>query len=146
MNFFDFSETLEKYTVEKFIDDFTDDLASEKQITEIQESQWDEGKDGNGNLLGLYSKTTEILSFGRKKAGTPYNIFDTGETRKNLYLFPEVKNKDVLFNFDTQSAAMPNLLELVGPRLLGLAPKNQDRFTEIAQETAIKILNTNLKL
>jgi hypothetical protein len=146
MNFFDFASNLEKYTTDKFVDDLMESLEKDKEVIEIQESQWDEGKDGDGNLLGLYSKATEILSFGRKKAGTPYNIFETGETRRNLYLFPEKKGDSLLFNFDTKSAAMPDLLQLIGNRLLGLAPKNQDKFTEIAQETAIELLNKNLKL
>ena len=33
---------------------------------------------------GVYSATTEYLSKGRKKAGTPYTLFDTGEFFKSF--------------------------------------------------------------
>ena len=36
------------------------------------------GTDINGNVIGYYSPTTEILSGGEKKAGKPYNLKDTG--------------------------------------------------------------------
>ena len=33
----------------------------------------------DGNIIGRYSRATEFLSNGRKREGTPYTFFDTGE-------------------------------------------------------------------
>jgi|TARA_R100000084_G_scaffold38927_1_gene15681 hypothetical protein len=37
-------------------------------------------------IIGYYSPLTEILSGGRKKAGSPYNLFDTGAFYRSMFV------------------------------------------------------------
>ena len=62
----------------------------ESEIIAIEKNRIEnQSKDINGNSLGFYSKATEILSKGRKKAGEPFNAYDTGDLLNNAY-FQEV--------------------------------------------------------
>jgi len=62
------------------------DLKAEivRMITEDQLCQ--QGVDGNDRIIGYYSPTTEQLSRGRKKAGKPYTLFDTGEFYRSIFV------------------------------------------------------------
>ena len=37
-----------------------------------------EGVDTEGNIIGVYSPATELITNGRKKAGEPFDLYDTG--------------------------------------------------------------------
>ena len=45
-----------------------------------------DGEDGNGNVIGFYSKATEIITQGRKIEGQPYNLFDTGDFYESMFV------------------------------------------------------------
>lgn len=48
-------------------------------ITEGQPtSQLEKGIGGDGDIIGVYSLATEFITNGKKKAGEPYNLLDTG--------------------------------------------------------------------
>ena len=146
MNLFEFVENLNKYTVDQFLDDLQISLEKNEYVLALQKQQWNEGLDSDGNILGRYSKATEIITEGRKKAGELFDINDTGETRRKLVLYGQQESNDLLFYFDDDSKAMPELLEIIGQRLFGLQDKNMSQFIMIAQTTAIDLLNKNLKL
>jgi hypothetical protein len=146
MNFFEFAENLNKYTADQFLDDLQISLEKNEYVLALQRQQWNEGLDSNGNILGRFSKATEIITDGRKKAGELFDINETGETRRKLVMYGERKNNDLLFYFDSDSRALPELLERIGNRLFGLQDKNMGQFIAIAQQTAIELLNKNLKL
>lgn len=44
------------------------------------------GIDSEGNVIGLYSKVTEIISKGIKVAGTHYTLYDDGDLQRTLYV------------------------------------------------------------
>jgi len=146
MNFFEFSNNLKRYPANQFLFDLQDDLSSNDEAINLQKEQWQEGEDSNGKLLGRYSLMTEMLSDGRKKAGDPYTLYDTGDFYKQTKLFSGVKSNDLMFTIDSNGINKPKLLQKLGDRIFGLQPKNKERFTAIAVEKAIQILNTNLKL
>ena len=146
MNFFEFANNLKQYPITKFIDDLHISLEKNQYINALQKQQWNEGLDKDGNILGRYSKATEIITDGRKKAGELFDINDSGETRRKLELFASQENQDLLFYFDSDSKALPDLLQRIGKRLFGLSDKNISQFVMIAQNTAIELLNNNLKL
>lgn len=53
----------------------------------IQEDQlYRKGIDENGDIIGFYSRMTEILSRGRKREGTPFTLFDTGEFYRSMFV------------------------------------------------------------
>lgn len=48
-------------------------------ITEGQpSSQLAKGLDADGDIIGVYSRATEIITGGKKKAGSPFTLKDTG--------------------------------------------------------------------
>lgn len=68
----------------------------DSELIKIQQDRiFNESKDIFGNALGFYSKATEILSKGRKKAGEPFTGFDTGEFFKGFYGY--YSNEEVQF-------------------------------------------------
>lgn len=146
MNFFEFAESMESYPAEKWLDDIQIEVENNQFEKQLQLQQWNMGEDSNGDILGRYSKTTEELSDGRKKWGETYDINETGQTRRNLQLYGDQSNNDILFYFDSKSAALPGLMERIGDRLFGLQDKNIGQFTDIAQNIAVDLLNTNLNL
>ena len=146
MNFFEFAENINRYSVDKLVDDIQIAIEKNAKVLELQKNQWQEGKDSNGNLLGLYSYATEILSGGRKKKGEPFDLYDTGDFYKKTNLFGEQKNNDITFFFDSDGTNAGKLLERLGERIFGLQQKNIDITTEIVQETMCDLINKNLKL
>lgn len=108
-------------TVKKLLDRL---IRAEKQIdsdfeailkileTEILDLNRDEqlfkkGIGTDGKLLGVYSKATEDITEGRqgvgfpKRAGSPYNLFNTGEMFKSFALRP---GKDSFSIINTSSS------------------------------------------
>lgn len=147
MNFFDFASNLNKYTSSQLLDDLQENLEKTPEATDLIKQQWNEGIGSDGKILGRYTKATEEISGGLKKFGTTYDIFQTGETRRKLTLFGFQKSGDIDFLFESDSQAMPSLLERIPAEiLLGYTQKDKERFTTIAVEKAIQLLNTNLKL
>jgi hypothetical protein len=155
MNFFQFADDLKKYPSSNFIDDLVISLDESEEATNLQISQWQDGRDSNGQTLGYYKPLTEILSGGRKKAGELYNLNDSGDLYKQTSLWSRQSGIDVLFHFDSLSKNKEKLFRTLRresndtydpENIFGLQPKNKERLTAIAVEKAIQILNTNLKL
>ena len=146
MNFFEFAENLQNYSASDLLDDLQTELEGNPYAKALQLQQWNLGEDSEGRILGIYTKTTEILSGGRKKAGETYDIFDTGVTRRNTNLFGLQVNGDIDFWFDSESPAMAGLMEKIGDRMFGLQDKNLGQLAEIAQDVAVDLLNINLNL
>ncbi len=146
MNLFEFAENIQNYSTDKFMNDLSAELDSNQEVLDLQLSQWDKGEDSNGQVLGYYTKMTEILSGGKKKEGDRYNLLDTGSFRASTYLLPMEKSNDLVFDFDSSDSKTSELIEKIGPSIFGLQDKNIERFTLIAIEKAKQILNTNLKL
>jgi len=93
--------------------------------------------DSNGEDLysiyhesSVYSKTTEILSQGRKIAGTPYTLFDTGEFFKSFDVILHSEgfeiDADPIKNGGQYSGT--NLFLEYGEDILGLTDENMDKF------------------
>lgn len=145
MNFFEFAENLNKYTTSRFVYDLQTELERNNEAIQLQKDQWAKGKDAHGIILGLYSRGTESIN-PNKKAGTPFTLFDTGDFYQQTHLFGNIKDNDLLFNFDSDGTNTYKLITRLGERIFGLQDQNKDQFTQIAQTTAIDLLNKNLKL
>jgi hypothetical protein len=61
---------------------------TKKQVLEwIQKDQLTrQGVDADGNVLGYYSRLTEIISRGRKQEGDHYTLEDTGDFYKSMFI------------------------------------------------------------
>ena len=151
MNFFEYANNVLAFNPDKFLFEIENEIERMPEVTDLQKKQWLEGKDAKGNSLPLYSKLTETLSGGRKKAGTPFTLLDTGDLHKKTKIFGNRKDGDLFMNFESDS---PNLLKvLANPKLLndperifGLQPKNRELLQEIVQQIARKTLKKTLKL
>jgi hypothetical protein len=59
----------------------------ESELLELNKNQLENNsQDIFGNPIGFYSKATEILSKGRKKAGEPFTGKDTGDFFKGFFM------------------------------------------------------------
>lgn len=155
MNLFQFADNLKKYSANDFVDDLSISLDESKEVNNLQISQWQDGRDSNGQTLGYYKPLTEILSGGRKKAGELYNLNDSGDLYKQTSLWSNQNGIDVLFHFDSLSKNKEKLFRTLRresndtydpENIFGLQPKNKEKFTAIAVEKAIQILKINLKI
>jgi hypothetical protein len=48
----------------------------------------DKGVDEDGDIIGLYSRATELMSGGRKKEGDPFDLNDTGAFYQSMSATP----------------------------------------------------------
>lgn len=112
-NFLQSQQQAKKLTPQKittdlfnFIRTIERELAAYNVATLFEESQ-----DVNGKPIGFYSPGTEIITDGRKKAGEPFDLKETGEFLEGIFarvdkdsIFFDTKDpkkKDVLFNLLT---------------------------------------------
>lgn len=99
----------------------------EKELIRLNtKEQLFKGVDAKGKKLfskrtkrGVYSPLTELLSGGKKKAGTHYTLEDTGDFYKGLYI--EIKSNKVLFS--SRDSKAPLLVADFGD-IFGLTDKN----------------------
>lgn len=146
MTFFEFANNVKDFSIDKFENELIALIESSEKIKELQESQFDEGLDSGGNLLGRYSKLTQILSGGKKVFGEPYNLLDTGDFRNKLKINTIKKSDDLSFFFDSDGKNTNSLLDLIGKRIFGLQQKNIDTLTSEAKIFAIDVILKNYKL
>lgn len=147
MNLFEFAYNLSIYDSSKFLNDLAESLATNENVNDLQRQQWKEGEDFEGNILGIYSKMTEELSMGKKKAGDPYDLLDTGDFYSKTHIFNDKSETNLLLNFNSIGARNTGeLLKKIGPRIFGLQKESIIKLTSIAQISANQLLSTNLKI
>ena len=100
-----------------------------KIIGWIQKDQLLKGIDEDGDIMGLYSKWTEIIN-PKKIAGTPYTLFDTGAFYKSMFI-------DVLTDFFVVDAdpikideegKKTDLFKVYGDGIVGLTEESLDKL------------------
>lgn len=70
-------------------------------ITEGQPtSQLEKGIGADGQIIGVYSLATEAITGGRKKAGSPYNLKDSGFYYDSHEIRPFVGGFDIIADSD----------------------------------------------
>ncbi len=104
----------------------------------------DKGIDAQGEIIGRYSKATEIISGGLKKEGEPYNLLDTGSFFRSMFI-------DVLENsieIDASSGTFRKMQEQNWWRIsiLGLTTDNLDEYVELLKENYIELTRQTLGL
>jgi hypothetical protein len=83
-----------------FVLTFRDQKLRDLVLSLNKEGQLRVGQAADGSTLPLYSRTTEIISGGRKRAGTPYTLFDTGQFYQSFNLL--VTGQYLTIDADTQ--------------------------------------------
>lgn len=83
-----------------------------------------DSEDVEGNPIGFYSPATEAITEGRKKAGDPFNLFDTGEFLPSI--FAKVEQESIFF--DAKDPKTPEVLSnLLTTDIFGLNDEDLQR-------------------
>lgn len=86
----------------------------------------DDSKDVFGKPIGFYSKTTEIMSGGKKRAGQPFTGYDTGAWLESFYLVQSSKGFS-FFAKDYKTGLILKSDNWLSHDLFGLSDKNLKR-------------------
>ena len=81
------NKTLILSDAEAWIKSIDQNLKRSIVVDWIQRDQlFNKGVNSLNAVIGYYSPLTEILSGGRKKAGEKYNLFDTGDFYRSMFV------------------------------------------------------------
>lgn len=105
-----------------FIRTIEKELAAYNRATLFEESQ-----DVDGKPIGFYSPGTEIITDGRKKAGEPFNLFETGFFLESI--FAKVQAESIFFgsNDPKLNEIFQNLLT---ENIFGLQDDDLNKFIQ----------------
>ena len=92
----------------------------------------DEGIDGNGNFIGFYTEATEQISNGRKRAGDPYTLNDTGAFYRSMFV--TVLKDSILIDGDYAKMENQDWWKI---DILGLIPENLELYATNIKENYI---------
>ena len=102
------------------------------------------GKDGTDSLgaqLGIYSPATEVISKGRKKAGSHITLNDTGAFWDSW----RVQVNEAFIDIDANPLKDDtNLFDEYGIDILGLTPENLEILIDESKKLYIQWLRRNL--
>lgn len=100
-----------------------------------------EGVDENNEIIGTYSYMTELISGGRKQEGDPYNLNDTGEFFRSMYI--KVLADSIIIDANYQKMEDKDWWSI---SILGLTQENLDKYAEMVKENYIKYARKILEL
>jgi hypothetical protein len=100
-------------------------LIQDKQLIE-------KGVDSQGLQIGTYSYWTEILSEGRKQEGDPYDLNDTGEFFRSMFV--QVLRDGIVINADYAKMQNQDWWDL---NILNLTEENLSKYVEKIKENYI---------
>jgi hypothetical protein len=105
---------------------FFDEGTKKEIIDWVQNDQLrKEGVAADGEVIGYYSFVTEIITRGRKQQGDKYNLFDTGEFYRSMFVL--VLQDSIIVKGDGQKGN-ENLFEKYGSNIISLTDANKSRL------------------
>ncbi len=131
---------------------------NEQILTQLQKDQWSEGKDKNGQIIGVYSEYTEKVAkesgINNKIAGQPYNLDWTGQLKRQTDIKTRTVTNDVLVQIDSSSPTLLPLFETIekygflsNPNtIFGYQPQKKDVVINIIKTTALSKLKRKLNV
>ena len=117
-----------------------------------------EGKDKNGQIIGVYSEYTEKVAkesgINNKIAGQPYNLDWTGQLKRQTDIKTRTVTNDVLVQIDSSSPTLLPLFETIekygflsNPNtIFGYQPQKKDVVINIIKTTALSKLKRKLNV
>lgn len=134
------SNNLKSKAVEK--DLFLFIRSIEKQLLDKEKDRiFNESKDIFGDALGFYSKATEVLSQGAKKAGEPFTGKDTGDFFKGFYM-QEVSGVLRFGSSDSKTSTILKSKDWLSHEIFGLSDKD---LKAVIDEQLLPFLLQNAK-
>jgi hypothetical protein len=141
---------LQLSTVEYFANlDFNDKIRMsidqwvlDEVIRLIEDEQLDIGIDGDGDIIGVYSVATEMITEGEKKAGDKFNLLDTGEFRNSIKtrVIKDTNGYGIGIDADPEKEGGDNLFDLYGERIINLTSDNLGWIINQIKINVIRIL------
>lgn len=114
MDVLDWIEKANNFNSNEFLNDFSMVIINDENIIDLQRLQWDnEGTDYKGRVIGFYKESTEEITGGRKKAGDPYDLKNTGDFWENTFLVAIIKGDDIEFLYDSSGMNKDKLFETI---------------------------------
>jgi len=112
----------------------------------VRTKQLSKGLDHSGEVIGVYSELTEMISKGRKKAGTPYDFQDTGDLFKNFdYSFK--KGQIEIFSTDDKVEDLKEKYDWEGGKLFVLSEEHQKVLNyDMIKPILVSFIKKNLKV
>lgn len=142
---FEFADRLRQNPTQGIFISLINEIEKTSTAEDIQEMQWNKGEDNQGKILGYYSYATEVITKGKKRAGDAYNLFDTGDFRKGLYLAYSLSdNFQVNFVINSTDSKTPLLINKLGNRIFGIQNNNIQIFSNKIKELLINKLNKTI--
>ena len=108
----------------------------------IQE-QLQSGEDGKGDVMGLYSFATEIISGGEKKEGDPFTLKDSGDFYNSMFLVVMSDSLQLEADYEKPDGTELNLE--YGNAITDLNDENIEKIKEIVVEKYIEYINDLLR-
>ena len=113
-----------------------------KIIRWIQEDQLtNQGIGADGEVIGYYSYTTELISGGEKQQGDPYTLDDTGAFYQSMFV---VVLRDAVVTEADPIKGNDNLFEKYGQNIIGLTEGNIVKLQEILKTSYIEYIKETL--
>jgi len=101
----------------------------------------EQGVNSEGDIIGTYSYTTELLSEGRKKRGEPYDLNDTGEFFRSMYV--KTLSDSIVINADYTKMEDQNWWNI---NILNLTDENLEVYIEEIKANYVKEARRVLEL
>ena len=114
----------------------------ESELTNLNRKLLNEkSKDIYGDAIGFYSKATEVITKGRKKAGEPFDAKDTGSLLNKLYARIE-QDRVVFGSTDSKVELILNSDNWLSHDLFGLTDAD---LNKIIQEKILPFMIANYR-
>jgi len=92
-------------------------------------------------IIGTYSFVTQLLSGGRKQAGDPFTLEDTGDFYRSMYV--NVLNDSIIINADYEKMQDQTWWS---ESILGLTEENLGKYAEMVKENYVQYVRKTLGL
>lgn len=114
-----------KLNVHELLNHVLSDPQIQEEIIDLNKINqlFEKGLNADGEIIGLYSATTERLSGGEKRAGTPYTLKDTGQFYESFKIYLEDTEFFIAAN---PIKGNDNLFEKYGENILGLTIESKE--------------------
>jgi hypothetical protein len=120
------------------------DTNEKKLIIKSVHEQLQEGIDEDGDIMGVYKEITERITQGRKKAGDPYTLEDTGAFYRSMFVV--VLIDAIIIDGQGQKSPIDNLFAKFGEGIVGLTPQNMDKLRKRLKTKYIDYVRKVLQL
>tara|TARA_R110002050_G_scaffold165385_6_gene295828 strand:- start:219 stop:659 length:441 start_codon:yes stop_codon:yes gene_type:complete len=107
----------------------------------IRDDQLYEGVDENDDIIGYYSYWTEIISQGKKKQGEPYDLKDTGQFYRSMFV--KVLKDSIIIDADFEKMEDQDWWSI---GILGLTEENLDIYADMVKKNFILYARRILEL